>query len=209
MLYDIRKHIVKQLQAPLHWYQFNFSSKDVNVCHNSFMLFWFFSCWCFCYSYAKTFYCIWLWYDSIRRCWLNDTVSVTLWSSTLQNLLVLIELHSHVLAMIVLGIFKFTVLWVDTVECNISDTLGEPCSKSTELYDKSRSLCYSVTVKNWDNLFCLSSLPYVRFTLLRPQWRDGYALWGCKTSVPLGFSECHLIGELFHFLMHIWRLPSV
>lgn len=85
----IRKHIVKQLHAPLHWYQFSFSSKDVIVSHNSFMLFWFFSCWCFCYSYTKMFcYCIWLWYDSIRRCWLNDTVSVTLWSSTLQKLLV-------------------------------------------------------------------------------------------------------------------------
>lgn len=70
---------------------------------------------------------------------------MTLWSSTLQKLFVSIELHSRVLAMIVRGIFKFTALSVDTVECNISYTLGEACSKSTELYDTSCSLCYSGT----------------------------------------------------------------
>lgn len=32
---------------------------------------------------------------------------------------------------------------------------SEPCSKSSELYDKSHFWCYSVTVKIWDNLVCL------------------------------------------------------
>ncbi len=32
MLYDIQKHIVKQLQAPLHWYQFNFFFQKTLLC---------------------------------------------------------------------------------------------------------------------------------------------------------------------------------
>lgn len=59
-----------------------------------FMLVWFLNCRCFSYSQAKSYsYCIFtnmirLWYYSIRGCWFRYTVPVTLWSSTLQKLLV-------------------------------------------------------------------------------------------------------------------------
>lgn len=76
-------------------------------------------------------------------------------------------------AMIILGVIKFTVLWIDTVECNISDTLGDVANQ-LNCKIQINPECYSVTVKNIICLYCLS---HVWFTLLSTLWMDGYALW--------------------------------
>lgn len=131
-----------------------------------FMLVWFLNCWCFCDSYAKSYrYCIFtnrirLWYNSIRGCWFSTSDSVVFhFAKTPQ-----IHLQTHP------RYFRIHSAQIDTLECNISDTLGEPCSKSTELYGKSRCGCKCHS-KDWR-----LSVMFTFYNLLNWNLNDGMLL---------------------------------
>lgn len=106
-----------------------FSLKDYIMCNNSFMLFVFLAVFAFATStpkYVTVSLLMWSGSDIIKRCKV-----LVKYDSVVFHFAKTPCLPQYPEATIILGIIKFTVLWIDTVECNISDTLGEPCSKST------------------------------------------------------------------------------